>query len=130
MPIYSYDELQAKTREIAPDVSHSSYTDRSGGPEGNWKVQAPAMDDTFMKGRVRFTREYEGWRSGIYVDPTHGDVLRAMQESIEDLNDRHHIFFEGISVKGAELPETCERCGRGPGEDEGPITTVEIYTGS
>ncbi len=131
--IFEQSKLQEAVKKIAPDVYHSMYKSVSvlndGPPHEGWRVEAPALSETYMGGRVQFTRG-KGWKSQIYVSPTWADVMCAMQASIEALDDFHHVFLEALEVRGTEVPKTCEHCGRGPTEDELPLTLVEMITGS
>ena len=132
MAIWEQSELQEAVKKIAPDVYHSMYEGipNSGSMiKGDWKVKAPKLSELYMTGRVRFIR-YEGWKSEVFENPTYADVMRAMQASIEALDDFHHVFLEKLLPNGIEVSGTCDQCGRGPREDELPITLVELLTGS
>ncbi len=132
MAIFEQGELQEAVKKIAPDVYHSMYKSIPGSGsmiKGSWKVEAPKLSETYMGGLVRFTR-YEGFKSQVFENPTWADVMRAMQASIEALDDFHHVFLEALEVRGSEVPKTCEHCGRGPTEDELPVLLVEMITGS
>lgn len=47
-------------------------------------------------GAVRFVRTYEEWTSRVYYDPQLLDALEAAEASMVQLNDQHHVFFEGF----------------------------------
>jgi len=127
---YDYNELQKLVTELgAPDVCHSAFETLENGGTDDWTVLAPALQSVLMNGRVQFTRG-EGWTSKVYTDPTHADVLRSMQDSVVALDDFHHIFYEGTVTLRTVEPEACVHCKREPGADEGPVTLVEIITGS
>lgn len=107
--------LQAKTREIAPDVYHSYYeTIQEPSEEGEgWVVEYDTFDTELCVGLARFARSE--WKSEVIENPTMADALRAMQRSIEATGDRHHVFFEGLAT--------------GAVDDRG-IRTFRIITGS
>ncbi len=130
---YEYGALQKMVTELgAPDISHSAFetVEHGGTLRGdNWIVDAPDLQSVFMNGRVQFTRG-EGWTSKVFTDPTHADVLRSMQDSAKALDDFHHVFYEGTVTLRTVEPETCAHCGREPGAEEGPVSLVEILTGS
>jgi len=133
--IFEQSKLQEAVKKIAPDVYHSMYKSVSGlndgPPHEGWKVEAPKLSETYMGGLVRFTRSDEGgFKSQVFESPTWADVMRAMQASIEALDDYHHVFLEALVIQGSEVPKTCEHCGRGPTEDELPVLLVEMITGS
>lgn len=123
-------ELDAAVREVAPNVCHSMYEHVSaGGSLTTMMVKAEKLDEVYRTGRVRFVR-YEGWESEVYDNPTWGDVMKAMQASIEALDDFHHVFLEGLSVQGTEFPHVCGSCGRMPVAGEKSVSLVEFTTGS
>ncbi len=122
------DELDRRGRLFAPDVCHSDFGTLTDGDGPLWVVKAEPFDRVVCEGRVVFTREFEGWRGEPVENPTVADVLRAMQQSIKDTGDLHHIFFEGYSIKGKLPSEPCPHCKRGG--DEESVTEIAIHTGS
>jgi predicted NAD/FAD-binding protein len=65
-----------------------------------WSVSAREARGTPTRGgRVRFVRHFEGWVApAIVVDPTWADVCKAAEASIEALDDKHHVFLEGVET--------------------------------
>ncbi len=127
----TYDELHKRCELIgAPDVRHSDYKDTSDGGDWDQRVLEVESFDTVVKeGRVRFTRNFEGWKGSFIDNPTVADGLRAMQESMKATGDEHHVFFEGLGKPKAVEVGTCEHCGHAA--DPGTVVfEIEIHTGS
>ena len=104
---------------IAPDVIHAAYREVAPAPSGgDWywdaTVEWDALDGVAFDGPVRFVREFDSWESPVFASATHRDVVLAMQASITDLNDFHHVFFEGTETL----------------RTENGVTVVELITGS
>jgi hypothetical protein len=122
-------ELDRRMEIIAPSVRHSDYKEVAGGWDDDSTVKLESFDTVVAKGPVVFRRTFAGWQSTVPVnDPTVADVLRAMETSMKETGDEHHVFFEGYKVvkkHGDTIP--CGHCGRGGGE---PVTFIDIHTGS
>lgn len=128
--VLSNDELQRRTTVIgAPRVHHSAYRQAPGTKDCYDTVEADTFDTVVHEGRVRFVRNYEGWKGEIIENPTMADALRQMEKSIEDLRDEHHIFFEGLGKPKAVEVGRCGACGHEA--DPGTVVyEIDICTGS
>ena len=135
--IFERAELQRQTDlaigyeagEGCEHLAHSAYKSLDDSWEDDAKVEAESFDKVVATGPVVFRRTFENWESNIFEDsPTVADVLRAMRDSMKDLNDYHHIFFEGYKVNPVRgVSSACGHCGRGAGER---VTFIDIHTGS
>ena len=131
----THEQLQKRTEQIgAPNVHHSDYrdlktTDYKGGDYDSRTVEVDSFDTVLHAGRVQFTRDFEGWASKIHENPTVADGLRAMQTSMEETNDGHHVFFEGFGRPKTVEDGPCGHCGHTP-EPGSELVKIEIHTGS
>jgi hypothetical protein len=127
----THEQLQKRTEQIgAANVHHSDY--KSTGDSGDYdkrRVEVESFDTVIHEGRVQFTRDFEGWASKIHENPTVADGLRAMQTSMEETNDGHHVFFEGFGKAKKVEDGPCGHCGHTP-EPGSVLVKIEIHTGS
>ena len=107
---------------------HSFYKSLDESYDDDQKLSAPAFDKVLVKGPAVFRRTYEGWEGQRIENPTISDLIRAMQTSMVELEDFHHVFLEGYKVEGTGAVTPCKHCGRG--DDEPEVTFIDIFTGS
>lgn len=121
-------DLILKDFECEQKLIHSFYESLDESYEDDQKLEVAAFDLVLVKGPAVFRRTYEGWEGQRIENPTVADLLRAMQTSMIETGDFHHVFLEGYGVKESGTVTPCKHCGRGEGEPE--VTFIDIYTGS